>query len=99
MLFLPEVKIPMAATTVSAKRCFSCRKDVTTDKRMKDSSGRYWCVSCGTEQQKKKAAAALAKREKQKAGGASVGKSRLVKMIGFLGLLAAAAAIRFAMGS
>ena len=86
----------MAASTASAKRCFSCHKDVTTDKRMKDSSGRYWCISCGTEQQKKKAAAAMAKYQKTKGAGLSPEKARLVKMLGFLGLLAAAAAIRFA---
>ena len=48
----------MASTTVSAKRCVNCNTDVTTSKRMKDSSGRYWCVTCGTADQKKKMATA-----------------------------------------
>jgi len=47
----------MPTTTLSAKKCVNCHKDVTHAKRMKDSSGRYWCVNCGTADQKKKAAA------------------------------------------
>jgi len=47
----------MPTTTLSAKKCVNCHKDVTNSKRMKDHSGRYWCVECGTADQKKKAAA------------------------------------------
>jgi hypothetical protein len=42
--------------TLSAKKCVNCHKDVSNGKRMKDSSGRYWCVRCGEADQKKKAA-------------------------------------------
>jgi hypothetical protein len=45
----------MATSTATAKRCMNCHRDVTTGKRMKDSSGRYWCIPCGTADQKKKA--------------------------------------------
>jgi len=45
----------MVATSTVVKRCVTCGKDVTNDKRMKDSQGKYWCIACGTEDQKKKA--------------------------------------------
>jgi formylmethanofuran dehydrogenase subunit E len=45
-------------TAASPKVCVKCGKDVATDKRMKDSMGRYWCVGCGAEDQKRKAAGA-----------------------------------------
>jgi hypothetical protein len=44
----------MATATTAAKRCVSCHKDVTNGKRMKDSSGRYWCLDCGAADQRKK---------------------------------------------
>ncbi|MFN4242661.1 MAG: hypothetical protein ACK4PI_05440 [Tepidisphaerales bacterium] len=40
--------------TGQLKRCVKCQKDVTHDKRMKDSQGKYWCIACGTEDQKRK---------------------------------------------
>jgi hypothetical protein len=46
----------MATATGTAKRCVNCHKDVSNGKRMKDSSGRYWCVDCGTADQRKKGA-------------------------------------------
>ena len=45
------------STGSSTKLCVSCGKNVAGGKRMKDSSGRYWCIECGTEDQKKKSAA------------------------------------------
>jgi hypothetical protein len=44
----------MATTTLTAKRCVNCHRDVTNGKRMKDSSGRYWCLDCGVADQKKR---------------------------------------------
>ena len=44
----------MATSTATAKRCVNCNKDVTSDKRMKDSSGKYWCVKCGEADRAKK---------------------------------------------
>ncbi len=44
----------MSTATGTAKRCVNCNKDVTSDKRMKDSSGKYWCVKCGEADQLKK---------------------------------------------
>ena len=44
----------MATSTATAKRCVNCNKDVTNDKRMKDSSGKYWCLKCGEADQAKK---------------------------------------------
>lgn len=34
-------------TAAATKLCVKCGKDVTHDKRMKDSHGKYWCVTCG----------------------------------------------------
>jgi hypothetical protein len=31
------------------KRCVKCNRDVTNDKRMKDSKGQYWCYDCGAQ--------------------------------------------------
>ncbi len=71
---------------------------------MKDSSGRYWCISCGVADQKKKSAS-LARPAKAKGPGLFAGlsamgsggtdKARLVKMLIVMGLLAAGAAWRF----
>jgi hypothetical protein len=44
----------MSTATMTAKRCVQCKKDVTGQKRMKDSSGQYWCVKCGEADQLKK---------------------------------------------
>ena len=44
----------MSTATVTPKRCVSCKKDVTHQKRMKDSSGQYWCVKCGEADRAKK---------------------------------------------
>jgi hypothetical protein len=44
----------MSNATASAKRCVNCNKDVSTEKRMKDSSGKYWCLKCGEADQAKK---------------------------------------------
>jgi hypothetical protein len=92
-LFLPEVFLSTA--TASIKRCSGCHKDVTNDKRMKDSSGRYWCISCGTEQQKKKALIAAENRRVKSAAGQGSGKGRLIAMLVVMGLLAAGAAWSF----
>jgi hypothetical protein len=46
----------MATQTSTGKYCVKCGKDVTKDKRMKDSKGLYWCVDCGLADQKQKAA-------------------------------------------
>jgi hypothetical protein len=35
------------ATATGTKSCVKCGKDVTHDKRMKDSQGQYWCLPCG----------------------------------------------------
>ena len=40
--------------TATAKRCVNCNKDVSSDKRMKDSSGKYWCIKCGEADRAKK---------------------------------------------
>ncbi len=40
------------------KVCCKCGKNVAGKKRMKDHEGRYWCISCGEEDQKKKRLAA-----------------------------------------
>lgn len=42
----------MSTTLMSPpKMCCTCGKDVTTQRRMKDSStGRYWCYDCGNKQ-------------------------------------------------
>ncbi len=45
-------------TTTAIKLCVNCGKDVTNDKRMRDSSGKYWCIACGQEDQLKKRATA-----------------------------------------
>ena len=44
----------MSTVTSAAKRCVNCNRDVTNDKRMKDSSGKYWCVKCGEADRAKK---------------------------------------------
>ena len=44
----------MSSATATAKRCVNCNKDVSNDKRMKDSSGKYWCLKCGEADQMKK---------------------------------------------
>lgn len=49
----------MPATT-QLKRCVKCQKDVTHDRRMKDSQGQYWCIPCGTEDQKRKHSSKIA---------------------------------------
>jgi DNA-directed RNA polymerase subunit RPC12/RpoP len=42
------------------KRCATCGKDVTHEKRMKDSAtGKYWCYDCGIKQPGAKEQAAL----------------------------------------
>lgn len=46
----------MAATATGAKYCCKCGTDVTTIQRMRDSGGRYWCLSCGQKDQRTKAA-------------------------------------------
>jgi hypothetical protein len=84
----------MSTATVSVKRCNGCHKDVTNDQRMKDASGRYWCVTCGAAQQKKKAMLAAENRKRSKAG-AGASKGWLVKLLIVMGVLAAGAAWRF----
>ncbi len=44
----------MPTANVTAKRCVNCNKDVTGQKRMKDSSGAYWCPKCGEADRMKK---------------------------------------------
>ncbi len=44
----------MSTAAASSKRCVNCDRDVTSQKRMKDSSGRYWCVTCGEADRLKK---------------------------------------------
>jgi DNA-directed RNA polymerase subunit RPC12/RpoP len=44
----------MSTATLQAKKCVNCHKDVSTGKRMKDSSGRYWCLACGEADKRKK---------------------------------------------
>ena len=42
------------------KHCATCGKDVTNEKRMKDSvTGKYWCYECGIKQPGAKTQAAL----------------------------------------
>ena len=43
-----------AQVSSGAKVCCSCGKNVSGQKRMKDSQGRYWCVPCGQADQRKK---------------------------------------------
>ena len=50
----------MSSATVSDKRCVNCKKDVTGAKRMKDSSGQYWCIKCGQADQAKKGQSGVA---------------------------------------
>ncbi len=38
------------------KFCYKCGTNVSSSKRMRDSSGRYWCIPCGETDKKKKAA-------------------------------------------
>ena len=44
----------MSTASLAAKRCVNCDTDVSRAKRMKDSSGRYWCVRCGEADRVKK---------------------------------------------
>jgi hypothetical protein len=86
----------MITATASVKRCNSCHKDVTHDQRMKDGSGRYWCVACGTAHQKKKALLAAEHRAQSKANRSKgAGKGWLVKLLVVMGLLAVGAAWKF----
>ena len=85
----------MSTATVSVKRCNGCHKDVTNDKRMKDSSGRYWCLTCGAAQQKKKALLAAEGRKQGTKSGGGAGKGTLIKLLIVIGLLAAGAAWKF----
>ena len=93
----------MPTMTLSAKKCVNCHKDVTNGQRMKDSSGRYWCVKCGTADQQKKAATSLRKLAKSVelpkthivTAGGGVDKGRLVKMLIVMALLVAGAVWRF----
>ena len=48
----------MTDTSMSTKACCSCGADVTGQRRMKDSQGRYWCVPCGEADERKKQLAA-----------------------------------------
>lgn len=41
------------------KSCIACGKNLSGQKRMKDSQGRYWCMDCGAEDQKRKMAAGV----------------------------------------
>jgi hypothetical protein len=91
---LPLAEVFMSTATISIKRCSSCHKDVTNEQRMKDASGRYWCVTCGAVQQKQKALLAAEARRKSKENGGP-GKGRLLKMLVVFGLLAAGAAWSF----
>jgi len=44
---------------VKVKHCSTCGKDVTQEKRMKDSAtGKYWCYDCGIKQPGAKSQAA-----------------------------------------
>jgi DNA-directed RNA polymerase subunit RPC12/RpoP len=42
------------ATATTNKACVHCHKDLTHDRRMRDSQGHYWCVACGREDTKLK---------------------------------------------
>jgi hypothetical protein len=44
------------SAVATGKYCCKCGSDVTNAKRMKDSSGKYWCFSCGSKDQQKQAA-------------------------------------------
>jgi hypothetical protein len=44
-------------STAEGKTCVSCGKDVSGQKRMKDSKGQYWCIDCGKADQAKKQSA------------------------------------------
>ena len=79
-------------TTTFVKRCVQCSKDVTTEQRMKDSSGRYWCLVSGTADQKKKSAN-IARRPH--APSDATGKGRLLKMLVAMGVLGALVIWRF----
>jgi predicted RNA-binding Zn-ribbon protein involved in translation (DUF1610 family) len=48
-------------TTVSTtdKRCSKCGKDVNGQRRMKDASGKYWCVDCGAKDEMGKGSGSL----------------------------------------
>jgi hypothetical protein len=41
------------------KACVACGKNLSGQKRMKDSQGRYWCMECGAEDQRKKMASGV----------------------------------------
>jgi len=86
----------MSNSTVSIKRCNSCHKDVTDQQRMKDSSGRYWCVTCGAAHQKKSALMAAENRRQSKSNNAMGARSSwVIKLLVVMGLLAVGAAWRF----
>jgi hypothetical protein len=36
------------------KLCIACGKNLNGQPRMKDSQGRYWCMTCGAEDQRRK---------------------------------------------
>src|SRR5688500_14237009 len=56
------VKEPGSDSTVTSlsgaasgvKVCVACGVDVTNQKRMKDSKGKYWCYECGAKDQARK---------------------------------------------
>jgi hypothetical protein len=54
VLSRPYLRPHMSTSTATAKRCVNCNKDVSGDKRMKDSSGKYWCLKCGEADKAKK---------------------------------------------
>ena len=45
-------------TSTAVKSCCACGADVTGLPRMKDSHGKYWCMTCGQADQKRKLTAA-----------------------------------------
>lgn len=49
----------MAATNSAAKVCCKCGKDLSHEKRLRDSDG-YWCVACHKEDQRLKSAKGVA---------------------------------------
>lgn len=45
----------MSAQAVAVKTCCKCGLNLSGIKRMKDSTGQYWCVPCGQRDQARKA--------------------------------------------
>lgn len=45
----------MSTRAVAVKTCCKCQINLSGIKRMKDSSGQYWCVPCGQRDQARKA--------------------------------------------